>query len=90
MKRVASLLSELPPRQGAPARRDGALFQPLSAGIPPWAESGGKLCATQYHRAQALAKENSHLRATTLGPDPLAPPAVLKQEPDHLRAVMSF
>jgi hypothetical protein len=44
MKRVASLLSEVPPRQGAPARRDGALFQPLSAGIPPWAESGDKLC----------------------------------------------
>jgi len=55
MKTGALLLSEVPPTQGAHARRDGVLFQPLSAGIPLWAESEDKLCATQFHRAQALA-----------------------------------
>jgi hypothetical protein len=55
MKRGKSLLSEVPPMQGAHARRDGVLFQPLSAGIPPWAESGDKLCATQFHRAHSYS-----------------------------------
>ena len=55
MKTVALLLSEVPPMQGAHATRDGVLFQPLSAGIPPWAESEDKLSATQFHRALALA-----------------------------------
>src|SRR5467141_266727 len=31
-------VSEVPPMQGAHARLDGVLFQPLSAGIPPWAQ----------------------------------------------------
>jgi hypothetical protein len=55
MKTGALLLSEVPPMQGAHARRDGVLFQPSSVGIPPWAESEDKSCAIQFHRAQALA-----------------------------------
>jgi hypothetical protein len=49
MKKGASALSEMRPMQAAHVTRDGVLFQPLSAGIPPWAESGDKLCATQFH-----------------------------------------
>jgi hypothetical protein len=55
MKTGALLLSEVLPMQGAYAKRDGVLFEPLSAVIPPWADSEDKLCATQFHRAQALA-----------------------------------
>jgi hypothetical protein len=99
MKRVASLLSEVPPMQGAHATRDGALFQPLSARIPP--SKAGTTPGTIIEVAESitaagdLAFCGGHLdilvnRATVLGPDPFAPPAVLKQEPDDLRAFMSF
>jgi hypothetical protein len=55
MKKEPSIFSEVPPMQGVHARRDGVPFHNLSAGIPPLAESGDKLCATQFHRAQAPA-----------------------------------
>jgi hypothetical protein len=43
----ASLLSEVPPMQGAYARRHGVLFPPLSACIPHCAESAIAFKLTQ-------------------------------------------
>ena len=61
MKRGTSLLSEVLPMQVAHAKRDGLLIRPLSAGIPPSAESADKLCAIQFHHAQAFATAEWHL-----------------------------
>lgn len=100
MKRVASLLSEVPPMQGAHATRDGALFQPLSAGIPP--SKAGTTPGTIIEVAESItaAGGTGHSVVVILiswsivpprwAPIHLHPPAVLKQEPDDLRAVMSF
>jgi len=61
MRRLALLLSEVPPMQGAHARRDGVLFQPLSVGIPPWAESEDKLLRNTIPSPQLSQLLNKHL-----------------------------
>jgi len=71
MKKGVSLLSEVRPMQAAPATQDGVLFRPLLAGIPPLVESGEKLCAAHFHRAQAPATAGMSIFAN--GGERLAP-----------------